>query len=443
MFEALTKYLPKLQATDFSAGNGGPTADEFRKAIDSFVGRHWELGLSDAIGILRRAGLWNDTSSLDARLPSLDGRTVAALVAYAARKDRLCAGAFLEGLSSGQMAQWLARLRAIDEAGEDAVATETNEAFSRRASMAQAILLGLACGDALGVPVEFLQRGTFKVDKMEGWGTHVQAPGTWSDDTSLALAFAMSLVPGGFNALSAGRNFQAWYYDRAFTPHGEVFDVGSATSKAIYRMQTVVSPELAGGMDERDNGNGSLMRIAPLALSLLDVPEPAARYEWVRKASSMTHAHPLSCACCFVYIEYLLLLAGGLAREEAYRKLCADFAKDCSFIGDDILARLSRVLDAGLASLPESEIHSDGFVLHTLEASLWCLLTTASFPEAVLKAVNLGDDTDTTGAVTGAMAGLAYGVEGIPAEWIAGLVKLREIKFIALGAAKACLSKSG
>ena len=85
MFEALTKYLPKLQATDFSAGNGGPTADEFRKAIDSFVGRHWELGLSDAIGILRRAGLWNDTSSLDARLPSLDGRTVAALVAYAAR----------------------------------------------------------------------------------------------------------------------------------------------------------------------------------------------------------------------------------------------------------------------------------------------------------------------------------------------------------------------
>ncbi|MBQ1330897.1 MAG: ADP-ribosylglycohydrolase family protein [Desulfovibrio sp.] len=443
MFEALTKYLPKLQATDFSAGNGGPTADEFRKAIDSFVGRHWELGLSDAIGILRRAGLWNDTSSLDARLPSLDGRTVAALVAYAARKDRLCAGAFLECLSSGQMAQWLARLRAIDEAGEDAVAAETDEAFSRRASMAQAILLGLACGDALGVPVEFLQRGTFKVDKMEGWGTHVQAPGTWSDDTSLALAFAMSLVPGGFNALSAGRNFQAWYYDRAFTPHGEVFDVGSATSKAIYRMQTVVSPELAGGMDERDNGNGSLMRIAPLALSLLDVPEPAARYEWVRKASSMTHAHPLSCACCFVFIEYLLLLAGGLAREEAYRKLCADFAKDCSFIGDDIPARLSRVLDAGLASLPESEIHSDGFVLHTLEASLWCLLTTASFPEAVLKAVNLGDDSDTTGAVTGAMAGLAYGVEGIPAEWIAGLVKLREIKFIALGAAKACLSKSG
>ena len=443
MFEALTKYLPKLQATDFSAGNGGPTADEFRKAIDSFVGRHWELGLSDAIGILRRAGLWNDTSSLDARLPSLDGRTVAALVAYAARKDRLCAGAFLECLSSGQMAQWLARLRAIDEAGEDAVAAETDEAFSRRASMAQAILLGLACGDALGVPVEFLQRGTFKVDKMEGWGTHVQAPGTWSDDTSLALAFSMCLVPGGFNALSAGRNFQAWYYDRAFTPHGEVFDVGSATSKAIYRMQTVVSPELAGGMDERDNGNGSLMRIAPLALSLLDVPEPAARYEWVRKASSMTHAHPLSCACCFVYIEYLLLLAGGLAREEAYRKLCADFAKDCSFIGDDILARLSRVLDAGLASLPESEIHSDGFVLHTLEASLWCLLTTASFPEAVLKAVNLGDDSDTTGAVTGAMAGLAYGVEGIPAEWIADLVKLREIKFIALGAAKACLSKSG
>jgi len=441
MFEALTQFLPKLQAADFSGGGGSPVAGELRQAISFFVGRHWELGLSDAIGILRRAGLWNAPSPLDARLDALDGRTVAALVAYAERKDRLCEGSFLDCLASGQMAQWLARLRAIDEAGDDAVAKAPDAKTARMEAMAQAILLGLACGDALGVPVEFMQRGSFKVDDMQGWGTHSQPPGTWSDDTSLALAFAMSLVPGGFNALSAGRNFQAWYYDRAFTPHGEVFDVGGATAKAIRHMQTVVSPELAGGRDERDNGNGSLMRIAPLVLSLLDVPDPAIRFETVRKASSITHAHPLACTCCFVFIEFLRLLAQGLGREEAYGKLCADFAKGMPCLEDAVLARLSRVLDGGLATLPESAIQSGGFVLHTLEASLWCLLTTAGFAEAVLKAVNLGDDTDTTGAVTGAMAGLAYGVEAIPAQWIADLAKVKEIKFIALGAARDCLGE--
>ena len=446
MFEPLTAFIPRLEAAGFREGSGAgwrdegvPVAEELRSAIESFVGRHWELGLSDCIGIMRRAGVWDDPGSADAA--SLDGRTVAAMVYYADRKERYGKGAFLACLESGQMLQWLVRLREIDRAGEDAEAA-SGSPEARLESMAQAVLLGLACGDALGVPVEFRPRRSFSIAGMEGWGTHVQPPGTWSDDTSLSLAFAMSLEPGGFNALSAGRNFQAWYYDSAFTPHGEVFDVGRATREAIYRMQTVVSPELAGGREEFDNGNGSLMRIAPLVLSLSGVEDPAARFETVRKASSMTHAHPLSCACCFVFVEYLLLLAGGLAREEAYRKLCADFAGGRPFAGEAELKRLSRVLDGRLASLPESEIQSGGFVLHTLEAAMWCLLTTESFAEAVLKAVNLGEDTDTTGCVTGAAAGLCYGLEAIPAEWIAVLAKAKEIKCIALEAARACRGAS-
>ncbi|MBO4295428.1 MAG: ADP-ribosylglycohydrolase family protein, partial [Desulfovibrio sp.] len=261
----------------------------------------------------------------------------------------------------------------------------------------------------------------------------------WSDDTSLALALADSLVPGGFDVLQAGRNFQNWLFKGRFTPFGTVFDAGATTANAIARMRKAPSPDLAGGTGEYENGNGSLMRIAPLALPLLDVPEAAARCEQVRKASSLTHAHPLSCACCFVFVEYLLLLARGLAKEDAYRKLCVDFARGGSLIAEAEARKLATVLKGRIPLLPRPAVQSGGYVLHTLEASLWCLLTTESYADAVLKAVNLGGDTDTTGAVAGALAGMCYGVEGIPPAWLGQLVKAKEIARLARKATQACL----
>ncbi|MCR5260200.1 MAG: ADP-ribosylglycohydrolase family protein, partial [Desulfovibrio sp.] len=302
--------------------------------------------------------------------------------------------------------------------------------------MMETILLGLAVGDATGVPFEFLQRGTFKAESMQGGGAHGQPAGTWSDDTALALAFADSLRSGGFDAEQAGRNFQDWLYKAEFTARGEVFDVGSATRTAILRMRQGVQPEQAGGTGEYDNGNGSLMRIAPIVPALLDVKEPEARYEAVRRASSLTHAHPLACACCFVFAEYLRLLSLGWDRDTGYRRLCADFADGFPFIEGEVLAKLGRVLDGSLPYVLEPEIQSGGFVLHTLEAALWCLLNSDSYEETVLKAVGLGRDADTTACVAGAIAAVCWGRDSIPADWVEGLAGRDELLRIARKAAE-------
>jgi len=437
MFEQLTEFLPMLEGTDpdywTASERGESSRARLLEAIGRFTQEHRELNLCCPPGMPEKDCLRD--GSCDANLSALDGRTVVAMVLQVAIED---AGgeAFLACLESGRMARWLSRLREIDEAG---TSEGSGTAPLPREAMAQSILLGLACGDALGVPVEFSPRGSFEVSGMQGWGTHSQPPGTWSDDTSLALAFAASLVPGGFDVQAAGRNFRNWLFKACFTPFGKVFDAGSTTVRAINAMKSVPSPELAGCRGERDNGNGSLMRIAPLVLPLLDVPEPAVRFETVRKASSLTHAHPLSCACCFVFVEYLLLLAGGRSKEDAYRKLCVEFAEGFPFIGDTEAEKLAIVLKGLLTMVPRPAVQSGGYVLHTLEASLWCLLTTESYAEAVLKAVNLGSDTDTTGAVAGAAAGLCYGVEGIPSVWLGQLAKAEEIRRMARHAARAIL----
>ncbi|MBQ2477753.1 MAG: ADP-ribosylglycohydrolase family protein [Desulfovibrio sp.] len=472
MFETLTALLPMLEKTkpdqwivagsdNGTDGDGqpdlmpcyvyGPGARQLMEAIGRCAHEHGELKLYDYPRILQEAGLWESPDKAD--VSTLDGRGVAALLFRAVRAERFCDGAFLSCLERGLVIRWLQRLRDIDSAGDEAEARTGIEAstedqarlgatLASRTAMAQAVLLGLACGDALGVPVEFKPRGSFKLAGMQGWGTHHQPPGTWSDDTSLALALAASLVPGGFDVRQAGRNFQDWLFKGRFTPFGTVFDAGATTANAIARMRKVPSPDLAGGTGEYENGNGSLMRIAPLALPLLDVPEATARYEQVRKASSLTHAHPLSCACCFVFVEYLLLLARGLAKEDAYRKLCVDFARDGSLIAEAEARKLATVLKGRIPLLPRPAVQSGGYVLHTLEASLWCLLTTESYADAVLKAVNLGGDTDTTGAVAGALAGMCYGVEGIPSAWLGQLVKAKEIARLARRATQACLKDS-
>ncbi len=256
-----------------------------------------------------------------------------------------------------------------------------------------------------------------------------------SDDTALALAFADALLPGGFDAEKAGWNFQDWLYKGKFTARGNFFDVGGATRAAIGRMKHGVPPEQAGGRGEMDNGNGSLMRIAPIVPALLDEPAPGTRWDAVRKASSLTHAHPLACACCLVFVEYLRRPCLGRDREEAYMDVC-DFFDGFPFIEDDILGKLARALDGALADVPEPEIQSGGFVVHTLEAALRCVLNSESCAEAVLKAAGLGRDADTTACVAGAAATLCWGRDSIPADWVEGLAGRDELLRIARKAAE-------
>lgn len=307
-------------------------------------------------------------------------------------------------------------------------------------NVVKAGIFGVCIGDALGVPVEFRSREQLKrspVTKMRALGTHRQPAGTWSDDSSLALCLAESLCQG-YNLEDAALKFLQWYNAEIWTPHGRVFDIGIATSQAIHRISKGTSPTLCGGTSEFDNGNGSLMRILPLLFYIKDF-SIEKRFDITKDVSSITHGHIRSALACFIYLELALEILKGKDKWEAYRAMqetvrnFLDYNPVCS---QNEMDKFHRILElkvgeydvAPLHTLQEDEISSSGYVLHSLEASLWCFLNSESYSEAVLKVVNLGEDTNTTGAITGGIAGIYYGFENIPEEWIAGLVRKEDIE---------------
>ncbi|RYD50819.1 MAG: ADP-ribosylglycohydrolase family protein [Sphingobacteriales bacterium] len=295
-------------------------------------------------------------------------------------------------------------------------------------------LLGLAVGDALGVPVEFRHRDELTrnpVTDLRGYGSHHVPAGTWSDDASLTFCLA-EVLTNGFDVKSIAENFRKWLYENYWTPHGSVFDVGIATREAIHRYASGMAPELAGGMDEYDNGNGSLMRILPLVFYIHDKPI-AERFALTKAVSSITHYHIRSVIGCFYYLEFARQLLASNDVRTIYQDLQATVPDALQSLGINPaeIAQYDRLLKGDIGALPESEIRSSGYVVHTLEASIWCLLTTNSYKDAVLKAVNLGEDTDTTGAVTGGLAGMLYGLQGIPESWCAQLARKADIEDLA------------
>lgn len=296
-------------------------------------------------------------------------------------------------------------------------------------------LFGVAIGDALGVPVEFYSRSSLKenpVSEMIGYGTHYQPLGTWSDDSSLAFCLAESLCKD-FDLFDIARNFVKWYSTELWTPHGHVFDIGIATRNAIHNIAKGHEPELCGGFEEKDNGNGSLMRILPLAFYLENEKDIEVVYKKVKAVSSITHAHFRSVFACFIYVVFCFEILKGKNKREAYlaaKNILAEFLKDKEYNPKEIHL-FDRILESDISEYPENEIHSSGYVLHSLEASLWCFLNSDSYEETVLKAVNLGGDTDTTAAIAGGLAGIYYGIENIPKKWIENLVRTNDIKDLA------------
>ena len=294
----------------------------------------------------------------------------------------------------------------------------------------QTILIGTAVGDALGVPVEFQPRGYLKanpVTDMCEYGTHEQPKGTWSDDTSLMLCLAESMIEGlDINKLA--QKFIAWKNDNLWTPHGWVFDIGIGTRIAIERLENGMTPELAGGFDEMDNGNGSLMRILLLVLHTKDM-DIEARFDWTKKISSITHAHVRSVMACFYYLEFAKKIIEGKDKFQAYNELQSELTQylEQRKINSIEINMFHRLLNEDISKVEEDNIKSSGYVIDTLEAAIWCILTTNNYKDAVLKAVNLGHDTDTTGAVTGGLAALTYGIDTIPKEWINMLARKDDI----------------
>ena len=309
----------------------------------------------------------------------------------------------------------------------------------------RAALLGLAVGDALGVPVEFAPRAARRQDPvtdMRAYGTHHQPAGTWSDDSSLTFCLAETLARAGGRSgtpdlADFARRSINWLYQSYWTATGETFDVGNATRTAIDRLQRGIAPTLAGPDSEYDNGNGALMRILPLAFHDIwraEVLNLDAAWTLTENVASVTHGHPRSTLGCFLYLLVARGLLAGLAPAEAYgqmRELVNPWLAQGHPRVNEQANYYQSTLSGKLLKLKEDQISSSGYVVHTLEAALWCLLKHNTYAATVLAAVNLGDDTDTTGAVAGGLAGLAYGEAGIPAGWLAVLARRADIEDLA------------
>lgn len=291
--------------------------------------------------------------------------------------------------------------------------------------------LGTAIGDALGVPVEFQTRSYLRenpIREFTGHGCWNQPPGTFSDDTSLTLCTAESLTQG-YNLTHMAHTFLKWYTEGYWGAHDKVFDIGHTTRHALTRVGAGTSPLFSGGFEEFENGNGSLMRIMPVAIYLAREENIKQRYHIVKEVSGITHAHFRSVMACFLYVEFLRNLLTIKDLQESYQVMRAaanDFILANQFNPAEIRV-FSRILQDNITNLEEKDIQSSGYVVHTLESALWCLLNTGNFQDAVLTAVNLGGDTDTTAAVVGAGAGLHYGLDSIPAAWASGVAKSAKI----------------
>ena len=284
----------------------------------------------------------------------------------------------------------------------------------------KACVLGHAVADALGVPVEFKSRewlDRHPVKTMLGYGTYGMPAGSWSDDTTMVLCALDALAQETFSWADVMENFVAWYDSGAFTPTGSLFDIGGACAKAIRNYKDSCDAERCGNTDPGSNGNGSLMRILPFVLY---APGDTALAE---KASGLTHAHRRSQMACgiFTLVMQALLETG----EKAAYRLGLERAA-ARYGGEPEWAHYAPLLS--IEERSRESIRSSGYVVDSLEAALWCFATAGSYKDCVLKAVNLGEDTDTVAAIAGDLAACVYGLAGIPQEWLDTLLRRDDIE---------------
>ena len=288
---------------------------------------------------------------------------------------------------------------------------------------AKSVVFGHAVADALGVPVEFESRKALDnspVTDMEGFGTYPYPEGCWSDDTSMALAALDSLTSNNLDYDDIMKKFAAWYFNDEYTPTGKMFDAGNTCILAIENyFKKHMSALDCGLSDERSNGNGSLMRIYPFVLYAFVKQFPVEdMIDMVHTASALTHAHERSKVGCGIYA---LILTRLLHENNSCAVHMALQQAKAHYSSNPEITHYSNLFGRDFDKTERSKIKSGGYVVDTLEAAVWCLLTTNNYRDCVIKAVNLGDDTDTVAAVAGSLAGALYGYDAIPAEWLSVL----------------------
>ncbi|MDN4599777.1 ADP-ribosylglycohydrolase family protein [Paenibacillus sp. F6_3S_P_1C] len=276
----------------------------------------------------------------------------------------------------------------------------------------QGCFIGLAAGDALGTTVEFSSPGTFEpVTDIVGGGVFDLVPGQWTDDTSMALCLAESLVrKESFDPADQMRRYTNWYQVGYMSSTGTCFDIGGATRNALERF-AATGEAYSGSTDPMTAGNGSIMRLAPVAMAYANEPEQAVRY--ARLSSKTTHAAVESMEACEVLTAILVAGLRGADKDVMLQPQTCRQWRD----GKSFSPAIEEVVQGSYRHKAPPEIQGSGYVVRSLEAALWAFHQSSTFEKGALLAVNLGDDADTTGAVYGQIAGAYYGLSGIPAHW--------------------------
>jgi ADP-ribosyl-[dinitrogen reductase] hydrolase len=282
-------------------------------------------------------------------------------------------------------------------------------------------LLGLAVGDAVGTTVEFAQPGSFEpLTDMVGGGPFNLKPGEWTDDASMALCLAESLVEcGGFNPRDQMERYCRWWRDGHLSSTGKCFDVGMTVRSALGSFEVTGNP-ISGSTAPETAGNGSIMRLAPVPIFASRSLEETRRLS--RESSRTTHGAEECLDSCQILGALIYHLLNGASKENALEKLKLEDVRS---------PRVRQIIGGSFRDKAEGEVCGAGYVIHTLEAAVWSFNRTSSFRNAILAAVNLGDDADTVGAVCGQIAGAYYGIEGIPSEWLEKLAMRDVIESLA------------
>jgi ADP-ribosyl-[dinitrogen reductase] hydrolase len=287
-------------------------------------------------------------------------------------------------------------------------------------SKTTASLLGLAIGDAVGATVEFLPRGRFKpLTDMVGGGKFAVEKGQWTDDTSMTLCLAESLIAcQGFDANDKMQRYCRWIYDGHNSSKPYAFGVGKTILNALFRYNKTGDP-YSGRIESKYSGNGSLMRIAPIAIYYANQPELA--WEYAALSSKTTHASPECIQSC-QYFTHLLIQAFYCVEKQHLFDITHLPELEC----------LTHILKGEFKYKKIDEIKGSGYVIESLEAALWSFWHTDNFKDAILTAANLGDDADTTAAICGQLAGAYYGYDAIPQAWLDVLYRKEDIQNIAI-----------
>ena len=287
-------------------------------------------------------------------------------------------------------------------------------------------LYGFIVGDAMGVPKEFEDREKLinkPVTSMLGYGSHDVEAGVYSDDTSMTLATMDSIIKqnGIINYNDIADKFCNWVNNNEYTATNKVFDIGMTTKYALIKyFNNKIDATMCGGTNINENGNGSLMRMLPIALYCFykNIKDDNEIFTLVKNLSSITHAHDISILGCYIYVRYVISLLETKNKISSY-----NFIKklDYSMFIEEVKLEYSRILFSDISTLNINDINSSGYVVNTLEAVFWIILNCSNYNESIIGAINLGGDTDTISAITGSIAGILYGYDNISKRWISKL----------------------